>query len=201
MRSQIIRKGRPDDVTHFTKLILIAGKLLNVLYGKKSKQLMEYLYCQPKNIYSYEHTFFAEVNGKVGGMVLGYSKEIIQQEQQRTRELMIYILKLGYLVRMKNLIKVHRYLGTPDINEYFISHIANYPEFRNLGIGKNLINMAVNEALRIGKQKVGLDVIRKNDNAIAFYEKYGFKKVYDYPPFLIKGQNYEYVKMELPIIR
>ncbi|MDP1513172.1 GNAT family N-acetyltransferase [Paenibacillus sp. CMAA1739] len=47
-------------------------------------------------------------------------------------------------------------------------------KFQKHGLGKYLINKAIEIALGLKKQKVWLGVWEKNENAIAFYEKMGF---------------------------
>jgi ribosomal protein S18 acetylase RimI-like enzyme len=47
-------------------------------------------------------------------------------------------------------------------------------KFQKLGLGKYLINKAIEIALEQGKNKIWLGVWEKNENAIAFYKKLGF---------------------------
>ncbi len=47
-------------------------------------------------------------------------------------------------------------------------------KFQKLGLGKYLLNKAVEIALEQNKEKIWLGVWEKNDNAIAFYKKMGF---------------------------
>jgi diamine N-acetyltransferase len=47
-------------------------------------------------------------------------------------------------------------------------------KFQKLGVGKYLLNKAVEIALERDKKKIWLGVWEKNENAIAFYEEMGF---------------------------
>jgi diamine N-acetyltransferase len=47
-------------------------------------------------------------------------------------------------------------------------------KFQKLGLGKYLINKAIEIAVEQGKNKIWLGVWEKNENAIAFYKKIGF---------------------------
>jgi ribosomal protein S18 acetylase RimI-like enzyme len=47
-------------------------------------------------------------------------------------------------------------------------------EFQKLGLGKYLLNKAVEIAMECNKKKIWLGVWEKNENAIAFYKKTGF---------------------------
>ena len=55
------------------------------------------------------------------------------------------------------------------------------PEFRNLGIGKKLVEKLIEEARLIGYKKMKLDTIsKKMPTAVDIYTKHGFKKVEAY---------------------
>jgi diamine N-acetyltransferase len=51
-------------------------------------------------------------------------------------------------------------------------YIKNH--FHKLGLGKYLLNMAMEIAMEINKKKLWLGVWERNENAIAFYKKMGF---------------------------
>ncbi|MED4189580.1 GNAT family N-acetyltransferase [Halalkalibacterium halodurans] len=55
-----------------------------------------------------------------------------------------------------------------------IERIYIRKEFQGKGLGKVLINKAMEIALRQNKNKIWLGVWEKNENAIAFYQKMGF---------------------------
>lgn len=59
------------------------------------------------------------------------------------------------------------------------------PEFRGLGIGKMLSQMIIDEASRIGYDKMRLDTLASMKEAISIYRKLGFHNVqpYRYNPF------------------
>ena len=72
-------------------------------------------------------------------------------------------------------------------------------EFRGKGIGKMLIQKALDEIKKSpGIKKVELGVMSQQDAAIALYEHFGFKKVglYSKASF-VDGQFYDAVMMEL----
>ncbi|MFS0776871.1 GNAT family N-acetyltransferase [Neobacillus sp. 3P2-tot-E-2] len=55
-----------------------------------------------------------------------------------------------------------------------IERIYIRAKFQKLGLGKYLINKAIEIAEEQGKNKIWLGVWEKNENAIAFYKKLGF---------------------------
>ena len=55
-----------------------------------------------------------------------------------------------------------------------IERIYVKKEFQKHGLGKNLLNQAIEIASELNKSKIWLGVWEKNENAIAFYKKMGF---------------------------
>jgi diamine N-acetyltransferase len=55
-----------------------------------------------------------------------------------------------------------------------IERIYIRSKFQKLGLGKYLMNNAIEIAVEQGKNKIWLGVWEKNENAIAFYKKIGF---------------------------
>jgi diamine N-acetyltransferase len=55
-----------------------------------------------------------------------------------------------------------------------IERIYIRSKFQKLGLGKDLMNKAIEVAVEQGKNKIWLGVWEKNENAIAFYKKSGF---------------------------
>lgn len=62
--------------------------------------------------------------------------------------------------------------GFMGLSESAIEMLFIHPDFRGSGIGKNLLQFAVNE-LKVNK----VDVNEQNDQALGFYLKMGFKVV------------------------
>ena len=78
------------------------------------------------------------------------------------------------------------------------------PEYTKLGIGKAALRAAIEEIQKRGKQHLFLCVIDTNINAIAFYEKLGFKfhsKTRLEDPYFreeLKGMNRMYLELIQP---
>lgn len=56
----------------------------------------------------------------------------------------------------------------------YIDQIGISADFRRKGLGKKLMNFAIEKAAKIGCKKVKLDVIAKNEGAISLYSNLGF---------------------------
>lgn len=59
--------------------------------------------------------------------------------------------------------------------------VALYQEYCGAGIGKMMMETALQEAKKMGYEQAELEVIADNVNAIALYEKMGFKKYGTFP--------------------
>jgi len=57
----------------------------------------------------------------------------------------------------------------------YIYHLAVDPDFRKTGIGKNLVQHALDELQRIGIQKCHLFVYGSNESGISFWKHNGWK--------------------------
>ena len=62
-------------------------------------------------------------------------------------------------------------------NEYYISNVAVYPEFRGAKLGTNLILKMEEEAKSSGAGKIVLDVDIDNEGAIRLYNRLGYSVV------------------------
>ncbi len=59
--------------------------------------------------------------------------------------------------------------------------IALYKEYYGCGIGTAMLQTVLNVAKEAGYEQAELEVMAENENAIAMYEKLGFKKYGTFP--------------------
>ncbi|MFS0876202.1 GNAT family N-acetyltransferase [Solibacillus isronensis] len=79
----------------------------------------------------------------------------------------------------------------PDALE--VERIYILSRFQKLGLGKVLINEAIKLANEMNKNKIWLGVWEKNMNAIAFYEKAGFKKTGSHSFFMGEEEQIDFI--------
>jgi ribosomal protein S18 acetylase RimI-like enzyme len=72
-------------------------------------------------------------------------------------------------------------VGTALINELVVD-----PNYRNIGIGKELIHFAINKAKMRKMDEIEVGVMKENNGAISFYKKNGFDEEY-----LLLGKEFE----------
>ncbi len=66
------------------------------------------------------------------------------------------------------------YANDKEANSAFISFIGIHQEYRNLGLGKILLDSSISYLKRMNFKFYGLEVISENSNAINFYLQQGF---------------------------
>jgi ribosomal protein S18 acetylase RimI-like enzyme len=71
-------------------------------------------------------------------------------------------LKWSLFSRIFYLLKAQNIVGKIAENEYYLSNIAVYPEFRSLGLGIKLLSEIEREARKAGSNKIVLDVETSN---------------------------------------
>lgn len=74
-------------------------------------------------------------------------------------------------------------------NTYYMEKLAVLPEFRHLGIGKEIMDYVFSYVRSNGGQKVGIGIINENTVLKKWYERYGFKetglKQFNHLPFTV----------------
>lgn len=175
MEKLFIREGKIEDKEDFVNLIIYTGeKLLYTIFGKNLKEILKELYIRKNNQFSFEFTNFAIYNNRISGMVLSYSFEDLKRVSINTGYLLIKIMKFDFIKNLEKFIKSFLKLSIIKKDEYYISNIAVYPEFRGLGIGKELLLFAENRAKEKNLKKLSLDVEKENKKAIEIYKNFGF---------------------------
>lgn len=174
----IIRKGLPEDAQDFSNLSLLSDPVFcQAIFGSGTRNMLQNLFRQRRNLFSFEHSYFIEVNGKKAGMILGYDGKSESGETWRTGLLMIKYMKLGFFTKILSLLKALSAVRRVKDNEYYISNLAVYPEFRGNKLGTNLLVRAEEGAKSCGAEKMALDVAVNNQDAIRLYNRLGYSIV------------------------
>ena len=172
-KSIILRKGLPEDAPDFANLTLLSEpELFPAMFGSGARNVLQNLFRQRRNLFSFEHSYFVEVDGTKAGMILGREKK--RREEWRTGLLMIKYMKLEFFARIPVLLKTLSLVGRAGDKEYYISSIAVYPEFRGNKLGTTLLLKEEEEAKRCGAPKSTLDVRVDNQDAIRLYNRLGY---------------------------
>jgi len=79
-----VRKSILEDNKNFTELVLISAPYFPIIFGGKIKTVLQNLFHYHFNLFSFDHVYFAEVDGNVAGMILGYDLQVKKRENLRT---------------------------------------------------------------------------------------------------------------------
>jgi len=198
MNNVIIRKGKPKDAQDFSQLILFTGPILLLyLFGSNVRNIMRNLFQHTKNYFSFEHSYFIELNDKIAGMALVYDYKQKKQESLRMGLLLLKYLKWSFFTRITYLLKLE--YGEIRKSECYLSNIAVYPEFRGLGLGRKLLEVIEEEARKTGNKRIVLDVEIDNKKAISLYESFGYKIEKKWSILKIKDKYFKSFKMSKDI--
>lgn len=156
---------------------------------------MKNLFQQSRNLFGFEHSYFIEVNGRRAGMVLGYTREQKRREELHTGLLLVKYLKWSLVTGILYLLKAQNVVGKVAENEYYISNLAVYPEFRGLGLGTMLLLEIEREARGTSNNKIVLDVETNNKGAIKLYEKLGYIIERESPRLKSDKKTFEFFRM------
>ncbi|MEA2077064.1 MAG: GNAT family N-acetyltransferase [Candidatus Marinimicrobia bacterium] len=185
----IIRKAKASDAKDFVELVLISAPYFSILFGKKVKILLQYLFKSGSNLFSFEHVYFIELNGEVCGMILGYDWQTKNSENIRTGFLLFKSLGIHILCRLSVFLKLNRTVGKLNNGEYYISNIAIYPKYRGKGIGKRLLLENELWAKSTGAERIVLDVEKDNVNAMRFYKNSAYKILKEFSVSIQKNKT------------
>lgn len=162
-----------EEVNHFVELVLMSGReFLETLFGDQTRRVLAELYLEKENLFSHECCMFAKINDCVAGMALAYPSSYATRFRLRTGALLIK--KVGILGILR-LLKVDKVIGRHERDEFYISNLAVYDDFRRKGLARELLRCCFENAKRTLCVKVTLDVEEENEAAIKLYTKMGFQ--------------------------
>ena len=190
-----VRKPTFDDNKDFAELVLISAPFFPNLFGGRIKTILQDLFCYCSNLFSFEHVYFAEVEGEVAGMILGYDWQIKKRVNLRTGFLLFKKIGFSILGKLSPLIKFNATVGKLHNGEYYISNIATYPKYRGMGVGKRLMFEAEHEAKMVGADRIVLDVEKDNIGAITVYKKLGYETIKEISIHLQKDKILHFYRM------
>lgn len=200
MQNILIRKGRPEDAGHFSELVaLTSPAIFLIVFGSGVKKIMRNLFPHKRHYYSFDRTFFAEINGRVAGMAQLH--KLITRKGQTIRLGLLLLKYLNWRLPAKtlNLLKMNRLIRSTASNDCYVSNVSVYPEFRSCGIGTKLLEAAEKETKLIGKKRVVLHAETQNIRAISLYERLGYKIESKSQATIVGNRLFQSFKMAKPV--
>ena len=165
------------DIDRVAGLILSADEG-NMARGSPSGSLrvIKNLIRAGNNFLGREHISLALDEGKIAGLVIGYTGR--GHDELGTLLRLLLSLRLGELASYFTVVsKMLHGEYTPDVapDEYYISLIVVDENMRGKGVGSFLLGSAIDKAKAEGCRAILLDVDRENSAARELYGKFGFE--------------------------
>jgi ribosomal protein S18 acetylase RimI-like enzyme len=165
-KKTIFRPATKNDGPHLARLVNYAGEGMPLYFWQKAAEKGADPWAfgasraqREEGSFSYTHSTMAEVNGKVAGCLVCYvlpsSPEPIDYDDMPPMFVPIQELEDS----------------APDTQ--YVSVLAVYPEFRNMGIGADLLRIA--EKSSEGR-RMSIVVSDGNRGAERLYERMGYKR-------------------------
>jgi len=196
----LIRNGEYTDAPDFASLVLLSGpSFLPAVFGPETADVMKTLFRQNRNLFSWEFARFAVVNDRNAGMLLGYTGRQKNEVLLHTGRLLIEYFRTRFICALPRLLKAETVLTSPRKDDFYVSNVAVYPEFRSKGVATALLLDAEKRASSAGVKRLVLDVEAENSTALSLYRKLGFQG--DGPPrsVWIGRTEFHFVKIVRPV--
>ncbi len=198
--SVVIRNAQRTDASDFSNLVLLSGpSFLPAVFGPKTADVLATLFRQNRNVFSYEFTRFAVVNGKNAGMLLGYAGHQKNRVTLHTGRLLVEYFRTRFFSALPHLLKAEKVLTSPRKGDFYVSNVAVYPEFRSRGVATALLLDAEKRAIDAKANRLVLDVEAENSPALNLYRKLGFQEEGHLRSVRIRGTEFHFLKMARPV--
>lgn len=116
-------------------------------------------YAEEDTQFSYKNAVFAESDGEVLGMLLAFPMQETEIEETEIDPVLLPYTKLE------------------QYGSYYICAMAVFEQFRGMGIGTKLLEIAEQQAKERGLSQLSLLVFEQNEGAVRLYERNGFYEI------------------------
>ena len=164
-----IREAVASDATLIAQAVAMGigdEKALQNYCGEEYLSLLTQIALDDNTQYSYNNALIAEIDGKTAGAIIGYDGATLHHLRQNT-----------YNIINSSIGRTPSIPDETEAGEFYLDTVAVLPQYRSMGIGKQLITAFCNRAFSQGHKKVGLIVDFDNPRAEALYTSLGFTRV------------------------
>ena len=145
----------------------------------RAEPVLTRLLRRPSGQFGYRYVSVMLDGDKTVGVVLGYSREQLQQAELPGA---INMLRAAPLASWWHLVvtvnkALSGYVPPPSQGAFYINNIAVDADARGKGYGTELLNRVIEDARQQGYRSLELDVTHINQGAIRFYQRNGFAVV------------------------
>ena len=189
-----------EEAEDFNRLFVVsAQKYVPALYGGVHDRVNRNLFRYTGNILSFEHTHFTKVDGKNAGMIVAYDWKDNKSQQGKTTLLILRYMRTRLLKQARHLQWAGQELGSMDDGTYYIACLAFYEDFRNQGLGAEIMSHTQEAAVKAGATRMELDAETYNQDAIRFYKRFGMVEAGEPRGTTIGGEYFEFIRLSKDI--
>ena len=116
-------------------------------------------YERDNTLFSYENCTLATLDGAIVGMLVAFPMTVDETAEPETDPVLVPYSKLE------------------EDNSYYICGVALFPDYRNRGVGTQLMQLAETHAVAIGLDKLSLIVFEQNADAKRLYDRLGYREI------------------------
>ena len=199
-RSIAAAQATVEEAEDFNRLfVMSAPKFVPALYGGVHDRVNRHLFRHTGNILSFEHTRFMQVDGRNAGMVVAYDWNQNKGQQFKTTMLILRHMRTRFLRQARHMQWAGQELGKMDDGTYYIASLAFYQDYRNRGLGMEIMSHAQEAAAQAGCTKLALDAETYNQDAIRFYKRFGMAEECEPRGTTIDGEYFEFIRLSKDI--
>lgn len=189
------RANLVDDISAIAKYIYLTDPYIypSISNSPESAEwvdIIEQCYKMEKNVFYYKNIFIALVDDKIVGIccIVPNKKKLEFSERLRLSDELLQKIEGTVKGYFKPLLK-----EIAELDGYNVVNLCVDESFRNLGIGKKLLNYSISQ---VETKEVYLDVIADNTSAIRVYQALSFEVEKEYEGFLSESSSILCYKMK-----
>jgi ribosomal protein S18 acetylase RimI-like enzyme len=151
----------------------VAEGFFRFLLGRRFEAILGRAYLQPGHSYSFENVAFAERDGLIVGMSLGFTAARHREFSDRPLREAAGLTAWRMRAVMALCAPLMRMLNTLAEGDFYLLSVGIDEEHRGEGIGSLLVDSIEEQAHEAGSTRLSLDVAAKNVGARRLYERRG----------------------------
>jgi ribosomal protein S18 acetylase RimI-like enzyme len=178
--SIILRPAQATDVSAAIPLIYSSGPLaFDYAFAHKTKgtaqQFLQSAFVDGEGEFGYKNHTVVTHEGKVVGIGTGFTDSSgLAFTLAAARQIFSFYGPIEAWGIIRRGLQVEGVIHPPSDKEQYIAHLGVLPEWQSKGIGAQLIEYFIAEAMAKGLKVASLDVSVINPRAQALYERMGF---------------------------
>lgn len=174
-----VRPAQPNDQGSIAELMYSSGSdLYDYLYAKKAIDYLIHEFNSGYGFAGYSNVTVAVCDGQVVGTGCFYGADRYKQLLNGSMKNMSnFFGKVGVVPVLWRARHLGSVMKPPKHGEIYLSNFGVSPQMRSQGIGTQIIQRRLQQAIKEGFSTFGLDVSSKNPKGQALYERLGLHTV------------------------